>query len=192
MKTPVCCHSGKSGHALPRGRVLFSRRRIVRRVRELAEQVNVCYGQAELTVVGVMTGALPLMADLIGLLAPHVRVEVLQARSYRGTARRGGRLKLIHNLPDSFRGRHVLVVDEVLESGQTLSAIVAEVRRRKPASVRSLVLLHKQVSGLEGAAIRKRCRTEFVGFDCEDVFLVGYGLDCDGRFRNLPDIAALE
>lgn len=176
----------------PRGRVMFTHRRIARRVRELAEQVNARYGQADLTVVGVMTGALPLMADLIGLLGSHVRVEVLQARSYRGTARRPGRLELIHNLPASFRGRHVLVVDEVLESGQTLSGIVEEVRRRKPASVRSLVLLHKHRQGVEPQALRKRCRTEFVGFDCEDVFLVGYGLDCDGRFRNMPDIVALE
>jgi hypoxanthine phosphoribosyltransferase len=161
-------------------------------VRELAEQVNACYGDAELTVVGVMAGALPLVADLMGLLAPHVRVEVIQARSYRGTSRRAGRLELIHNLPASFRGRHVLVVDEVLESGQTLSAIVEEVRRRKPASVRSLVLLHKHRRDVEPAALRKRCRTEFVGFDCQDIFLVGYGLDCDGRCRNMPDIVALE
>jgi hypoxanthine phosphoribosyltransferase len=139
-----------------------------------------------LTVVGVLTGSIVLVSDLIRRLDGHVRVSMVWASSYRGTATSPGRLELrLDALPDLV-GHDVLLVDDIFDTGRTLEALVVELRRRGATRVRSLVLLRK--AGRAEVDIEP----DFVGFDIPDVFVVGYGLDFDGAWRHLPHLAALD
>jgi hypoxanthine phosphoribosyltransferase len=139
-----------------------------------------------LAVIGVLTGSLMVVADLIRRLEGPVRVSMVWASSYRGTATTPGRLDLRLDLLPDLTGQDVLVVDDIFDTGRTLEALVAELGRRGAARVRSLVLLRK--TGRSEVAIEP----DFVGFDIPDVFVVGYGLDFDGAWRHLSHVAALE
>jgi len=139
-----------------------------------------------LVVVGVLTGSLLIVADLIRRLSGPVRVSMVWASSYRGTATAPGALEVRLDLLPDLAGQDVLVVDDIFDTGRTLEAILGELRRRGAGRVRSLVLLRK----------RGRAETDlvpdFVGFDIPDVFVVGYGLDFDGAYRHLDHVAALD
>lgn len=166
--------------------VLLTEEQIRDGVERLAEEVRAHYGGEPLTVVSVLTGSLVLTADLIRRLEMPLRVAVVQSRSYRGTATTPGELSIATDgLPD-LRGRHVLVVDDIFDTGHTLEALADELNRRGPASLRSAVLLRKegrqQVSSVP----------DHVAFTIPDRFVVGYGLDYDDLHRNLPYIAALD
>jgi hypoxanthine phosphoribosyltransferase len=143
-------------------------------------------GTGPLTVIGVLTGSLMVVADLIRRLDGPVRVSMVWASSYRGTDTTPGRLDLNLDLLPDLGGQDVLVVDDIFDTGRTLEALVAELGRRGAARVRSLVLLRKL--GRSEVAIEP----DFVGFDIPDVFVVGYGLDFDGAWRHLSHVAALE
>ncbi|HUT57465.1 MAG TPA: phosphoribosyltransferase family protein [Phycisphaerae bacterium] len=168
-------------------RVVVSRRRIARRVAELGRQIaRSCDGQ-ELTIVAVLSGAMVFLSDLIRRLPLPVSIQTVFVRSYRGRSCRSGvaRLHLPVNL--CVRRKHVLVVDDILDSGRTLRAILAKVAAGRPASLRSCVLLRKACANAPG-----RPPVQFVGFDIGDEFVVGYGLDFDDRYRNLPDVCVLK
>ena len=154
----------------------------------LARDVRQAYGDSPLTVVGVLTGSVVVVSDLIRRLDGPVRLSMVWASSYRGTATRPGRLDLRLDLLPDLSGQHVLLVDDIFDSGRTLDAILADLRdpSRGAASVRSLVLLRK-VGRAEVAV-----EPDFVGFDIPDLFVVGYGLDYDGAWRHLPYLATLE
>jgi hypoxanthine phosphoribosyltransferase len=139
-----------------------------------------------LTIVGVLTGSIVVVSDLIRRLEGPIRLGMVWASSYRGTATRPGRLEMrLDQLPD-LSGQDVLVVDDIFDSGRTLEALLAELRGRGAARVRSLVLLRKQ--GRSEVTITP----DFVGFEIPDLFVVGYGLDFDGGWRHLPHIAVLD
>jgi len=152
----------------------------------LARDVRQAYGDCPLTVVGVLTGSVVVVSDLIRRLEGPVRLSMVWASSYRGTATRSGRLDLRLDLLPDLTGQHVLLVDDIFDSGRTMEAILADLRGRGAASVRSLVLLRKQ--GRAEVAIEP----DFVGFDIPDLFVVGYGLDYDGAWRHLPHVAVLD
>jgi hypoxanthine phosphoribosyltransferase len=152
----------------------------------LAGEIVEHYGGRPLTVVGVLTGSMVLVADLIRRLDMPLRVGVIQARSYRGSATSPGPLAIdCSTLPD-IRGRDVLLVDDIFDTGQTLSALVDQVARLEPRSLRSAVLLLKQ------GRQRVSLRPDHVAFEIPDVFVVGYGLDHHDAFRHLPYVAVLE
>lgn len=167
-------------------RILLTAEQLSEGIDRLARDVRRTYGDGPLTIVGVLTGSVVVVSDLIRRLSGPVRLSMVWASSYRGTATRAGRLDLRLDLLPDLTGQDVLLVDDIFDSGRTLDAILAELRSRGAASVRSLVLL------------RKRGRTEvavepdFVGFDIPDLFVVGYGLDHDGCWRHLPHLAALD
>jgi len=155
-------------------------------IERLARDVRQAYGNAPLTIVGVLTGSVVVVSDLIRRLEGAVRLSMVWASSYRGPATRAGRLDLRLDLLPDLTGQHVLLVDDIFDSGRTLEAIVTDLRGRGAASVRSLVLLRK--TGRAEVTIQP----DFVGFDIPDLFVVGYGLDYDGAWRHLPHVAALE
>ena len=165
------------------GPVLVSRRRLARRVAQLGRQIARCYAGRELTVVAVMTGSLLFLADLIRRLDLPVRLVLVRVRSYQGptTCPRPVR---VSRLADELAGKHVLVVDDILDCGATLSGLLSRIARRRPASVRTCVLLRKR---REGQGITP----DFVGFEIDDAFVIGYGLDYDNLYRNLPDVHEL-
>lgn len=167
-------------------RTLIETNRLAERVTQLAGEVRQHHGSAPLTVLGVMTGSLVLLADLIRQLEMPLRVGVLQARSYRGTQTVAGDLRLSIDMLPEIAGMDVIVVDDIFDTGNTLSGVVESLRPLAPRSIRTLVLLSKtdrhQVSW----------RPDFVGFEIPNEFVVGYGLDYQDLYRNLPYVAALE
>ena len=174
------------GPQLPAGaRSLYGPDEIRRVVDRLGRDLRKEYGQQEVTVVIALKGALVFAADLIRRLDMPVELRTVTARSYHGDARRPGELDLgLADLGD-LSGRHVLVVDDILDTGNTLSQLVAAMSERGPASVKSAVMLDKP------SRREVPVEADFVGLTIDDLFVVGYGLDFDGLYRNLPYIAAL-
>lgn len=154
-------------------------------VHRMAAEIRDCYGAEPLTIIGIMTGSVVLLADLIRLLDMPLRVGVVQASSYRGGTT-SGRLTINAEMMPDIRARDVLLVDDIFDTGQTLCEMVALIRRLEPVSVRTAVLLRKL--GRQEVNLAP----DFVGFEIPDEFVVGYGLDYQDEYRNLPFVAALE
>ena len=169
-------------------RVLVSSAAIAGRVAELARQVGQDYAHADgqLTVVPVMTGSLLFAADFVRALPQRrLRLQLTTVSSYGGknTATQGS--TLAGSLPKHLEGHHVLILDDILDSGGTLRLLRSEFESRGAASVRACVLLRKRIP----SAMSTPC--EYVGFDIDDEFVVGYGLDYDDLYRNLPFVGTL-
>jgi hypoxanthine phosphoribosyltransferase len=167
-------------------RCLIAEDEIARRVEELASRISADYAGRPLTLVGVLTGSLVFLADLMRRIdVPH-QISLLQASSYRGTATSPEQLRLNLDLLPPLVGRDVLLVDDILDTGQTLSALVEEMRLRDAATVQTAVLLWKKDRTTAPIV------PEYVGFEIPDQFVVGYGLDYNGDYRHLPFVGVIE
>lgn len=164
--------------------VLLTERQIRRRVRELAEELTRHYAGKDLLVVPLLTGTLMFLADLLRHLTLPLRLDFLGVSSY-GTGTVPGRLVLTKELRLEARGRHVLLVDDILDTGRTLAEVQARMAALGPQSLRTCVLLDKP------ARRREPVQADYVGFVIPDLFVVGYGLDFAERYRNLPFIGVL-
>ncbi|HHH75699.1 MAG TPA: hypoxanthine phosphoribosyltransferase [Phycisphaerae bacterium] len=168
-------------------RILVSAGEIEARVLDIARQLTDEYGQRELTIVPVLTGSLIFLADLVRQLPIKMRIDVMSVTSYPGKSTRS-QGPVISFVPSvDFSGRDVLILDDILDSGQTLKAIIDYVAGQSPASIRSCVLLEKARPD-----VPDRLRADYVGFSLPDEFVVGYGLDYNHLYRNLPDICVLD
>jgi len=175
-------------------RILIARDRIAARVRELGQQIasdlraqagnDVARG--EIVLIPVLTGAIVFIADLIRELPVQLSLGLVAVSSYPGKSIETKGASLRSELPPDLAGRHVLIVDDILDSGSTLALIQGLIAERSPASVRTCVLLSKQVER------RVEVPVDYVGFEIPNEFVIGYGLDYDGHYRNLPDIAVLK
>ncbi len=170
-------------------RILIDRTRIATRVAEMGTQIasdlELTTGADRLVVVPVLTGALVFTADLVRTMPMRLRLELIEASSYPGRATTSQGVTLGSGPTDSLSGAHVLIVDDIFDSGRTLAAVRDLVAATNPASVRTAVLLRKEVERAVDMT------PDYVGFDVPDAFVVGYGLDYDGWYRNLPNIAVL-
>lgn len=155
-------------------------------VRQLADQLKAIYGDRPLTIVAILTGSLVLLADLIRHLEMPLRVALIQATRYRTPDESGGNPDAHAALLPKLKGRDVLVIDDIFDTGHTLVEMLAQILEYEPASLRSAVLMRK--IGRSEVAIHP----DIVMFEIPDEFVVGYGLDYEDRFRNLPYVAALE
>ena len=166
-------------------RILFDEATILRRLDEIAAQISNDYRDRELTVIAVLNGSLVFMSDLMRRIPLPLRLDCLSVASYHGRAEttREVIFKQVA-LPDVV-DRHILILDDILDSGYTLAAIREKLETAKPRSIRACVLLQKK---------KERARpvdADYVGFEIEDEFVVGYGLDFMERYRNLPCIGVL-
>ena len=177
-------HCGKSQQGSMQLHRLVNEEQIQSRVAELAGQISCDYEGRELTIIAVMKGAIFFLVDLLRCLRMPVRLEVVHVASYAGTAS-SGTVHVLSEISVDIRGRHVLVVDDILDSGLTLSFVVREIQRHSPASVQTCVLLRKQVQRSIPVD------ADYCGFDIDGEFVVGYGLDYNDLYRNLPYIAEL-
>ena len=172
------------------GNVLITRARIADRVRELGQQIAADLAgvgeDEEIVLVPILTGSIIFVADLMRELPHKIRISLAMVSSYPGASVASTGAKLIGNLPEDLTNRHVLIVDDILDSGQTIRLIRAQIMARKPRSLRVCVLLRKETP----AAMAVPC--DYVGFDIPDEFVVGYGLDYDNFYRNLPEIGTLK
>ena len=155
------------------------------RVREMGAEISRDYRGRAVHVVAVLKGSMMIVADLLRALTVPVSVDFIAVSSYGPEARTSGAVRLIKDLDESIAGRHVLVVEDVIDTGLTLNYILGVLRRRQPASLEVATLLDKPAHRLVDLPIR------YIGFTLPDCFVVGYGLDFRERFRNLPFIAEL-
>jgi hypoxanthine phosphoribosyltransferase len=165
--------------------VLITAERIGERVRELAQQITHDYRDRPVTIVGVMTGSLVFLADLVRQLDLPLKIGLLQASSYRGQCTSPGELQVGPDLLPDVRNRHVLLLDDILDTGRTLTHLVGHLNRLGASSVRVAVLMRK-LERQEMTLVPDYC-----GFDIPNKFVVGYGLDYNDEYRHLPYVAVL-
>lgn len=165
--------------------VLISAQQIRDRVDELGAEIATDFAGKRLTVVGVLTGCLVFLADLIRRLNHPLQVALIEASSYRGAATTPGELVINDGLLTELAGRDILLLDDILDTGRTISRLVDHLATKGPASVKTCVLLRKL--GRQEVAFEP----DYVGFPIPDKFVVGYGLDFNDEYRHLPFIAEL-
>lgn len=165
-------------------RVLIPARRIQTRVRALAREIQRDHRDADLVVIPLLSGTVVFVADLIRHLDLPLRLDFMGVSSYRD-ATRPGALRFTKELRLDVRGRDVLLVDDILDTGRTLEVVTRKIARLRPQRLRTCVLLEKQIP--RATAIRP----DYVGFRIPDVFVIGYGLDYAERYRNLPYLGVL-
>ncbi len=168
------------------GEVLVSSARLQARIGELAVQISEDYRNRDLLVVGVLKGAVFFIADLVRELDIPCELDFMAVSSYGSAAHSSGVVRILKDLDSPIVGRDVLVVEDIIDSGLTLSYLLRNLASRDPASLEVCSLLTKP------GHRRRGLDTRYVGFDLEDVFVVGYGLDHAERFRHLPYIAVLD
>ncbi len=165
--------------------VLITEAQIRVRVDELATEIRGAFAGKPVTVVGVLTGSMIFLADLIRRLDLPLQIGLIAASSYRGTATSPGNLVIRDELLPDLRGRHILLLDDILDTGQTVSRIVDHLKTKGTTSVRTCVLVRKvgrQIVPFE---------PDYCGFTIPDRFVIGYGLDFNDEYRHLPFIGVL-
>jgi hypoxanthine phosphoribosyltransferase len=166
-------------------RVLLTEGQIRARVEELAAQIEADYEGLDLVMVGVLKGAVMVMADLSRALRRHVDTDWMAVSSYGSGTKSSGVVRILKDLDRDITGQHVLIVEDIVDSGLTLSWLVANLGSRGPASVEVCTLLRKP------DAMKVDLKLRYVGFDIPNEFVVGYGLDFAERYRNLRDVGTL-
>lgn len=171
-------------------RILLARDQIASRIEELgaeiARDLDDLNDDSEIVLVPILTGAIIFVADLIRHLPQKIRIGVVAASAYPGATTESKGAQLASALPADLEDSHVVIIDDILDSGNTIRLVRSEVEKRHPRSVRTCVLLRKNIP----SALATPC--EYVGFDIPDEFVVGCGLDYDNYYRNLPDICVLK
>jgi hypoxanthine phosphoribosyltransferase len=166
------------------GEILVSEERLQRRIVELAAEISADYAGREILVVGVLKGALLFISDLIRRLSVPCTMDFMAVSSYGSSTHSSGVVRILKDLDAPIAGRHVLVVEDVVDSGLTLAYLMKNLRSREPASLELCTLMVKP------AGRRLAIDMRYVGFEMPDTFVVGYGLDFDEHYRQLPYIAA--
>ncbi len=166
--------------------ILYTTEAIQQRVQELGAEISRDYAGEDIILVGVLKGVLFFMADLLRAITIPVEVDFMAVSSYSQESREKGVVRLVKDLEISIAGRHVLFIEDVVDTGLTLTYLLRNLRSREPASLQVCTLFNKPTHRLMSIPIRYR------GFDLPDLFVVGYGLDHRERYRNLPFVGVLK
>lgn len=173
-----------SGRALRR--VAFNEATIAGRVAELGEDITRAYPDGDLLVLGLLKGSFIFLSDLVRHIIRPLQVDFLVASSYGDGTVSSGTVRLLYDPETTLEGKHILLVEDIVDSGRTLNRLMKLLEARQPRSLEICALLHKRI------AEELEHDTKFIGFDAPDEFLVGYGLDHAEDFRHLPYIASLQ
>jgi hypoxanthine phosphoribosyltransferase len=165
--------------------VLITREMLDTRITELAAEIDADYAGRELILIGVLKGAVMVMADLARAIHLPVSMDWMAISSYGSGTTSSGVVRILKDLDADIGGKHVLVVEDIVDSGLTLSYLVNNLQSRDPASVEVCVLLRKR------AAAQMPVKVAYTGFEIDDKFVIGYGLDYAERYRNLPFVGTL-
>jgi hypoxanthine phosphoribosyltransferase len=165
---------------------VISSEQIRKRVREMARDISGAYPGEEPVFIGVLKGAAFFLADLVRQLSIPCRIDFIQAASYGAGTTSSGEVRLTRDAALEIAGEHVVLVEDIVDSGLTLKRTLERIERKRPASLRVCALIDKRERRTE------EVKVDFSGFRVEQGFLVGYGLDCNERYRNLPDIYTLD
>lgn len=163
----------------------ISAKRLQDRVRALGRAIRADYKGRDLVLVGILKGSFIFMADLARSINLPLTCDFMRVSSYGSGTMSSGRIQMEFDLSHPIRGKHVLLVEDIVDTGWTLDHVMRELRRKKPSSLRLAALLHKP------DRTRVTVPIDYLGFRIPDRFVVGYGLDFDGRYRNLPHVAVL-
>jgi len=191
MRTTAAPKLGRSRTSVPPGwrseveRVLITDAQLARRIRALAREIERDYRGRELVVIALLNGTVLFLADLIRHLSLPLRLDFMGVSSY-GAGTESGELVFTKELRLDVRGREVLLVDDILDTGRTLSRVLPKLRALKPRRLKVCVLFDKPARRVE------RVAADYVGFEIPDVFVVGYGLDYAEKYRNLPFVGVLK
>jgi hypoxanthine phosphoribosyltransferase len=165
--------------------IMISRKEIESRIHDIARQINMEYKDKNPIFIGVLNGAFLFMADLFRNIETPCELSFIRIASYSGTASTG-KMKNIVGLSGNLTGRHVIIVEDIVDTGETMTYLMNELMQHQPASIKLATLLFKP------AALKKPVKVDYAGFEIAPAFVVGYGLDYDGYGRNLQDIYVLK
>jgi hypoxanthine phosphoribosyltransferase len=166
-------------------KVLITEEQIAARLREMATEIDADYEGRELLLVGVLKGAVMVMADLARALSSPVTMDWMAVSSYGSGTKSSGVVRILKDLDKDIMGQHVLIVEDIIDSGLTLSWLMSNLGSRGPASVEVCTLLRKPEAAQVDVPVR------YVGFDIPNEFVIGYGLDYAQRYRNVPFVGTL-
>ncbi len=166
-------------------KVLIAEDRLQEKIRELAGKIDADYAGKELLIVGVLKGAVMVMADLARALHLPVAMDWMAVSSYGSGTKSSGVVRILKDLDTDISGRHVLIVEDIVDSGLTLSWLVSNLQSREPASLEICALLRKP------EAVKTEIDVKYIGFDIPNEFVIGYGLDYAEKYRNLPFVGTL-
>lgn len=167
-------------------RIVYQEDVIAERVRELGAQITASYPDGELLVLGLLKGSFIFLSDLVRSIRRPLHVDFLVAASYGDAMVSSGNVRLVYDPETVLEGKHILLVEDVVDSGRTLNHLMQLLSARRPRSLEICAFLHKHI------AEHLKYSARFVGFDAPNEFLVGYGLDHAENFRHLPYIASLK
>jgi hypoxanthine phosphoribosyltransferase len=168
------------------GRPIVTQEQMRMRIRELGRQITVDYANKDLILVGVLKGAYAFYADLARAIRIPMRVDFLVVTSYSGKPKSSGKIKMVTDLTEDIAGRDVLLVEDIVDSGLTAQYLVSTLLKRKPKSIKICSLLSKPERREKNVSI------DYVGFEIPNKYVVGYGLDYQQKYRNLPYLAVLD
>lgn len=172
------------GRALKR--VVHDEQEIARKVKEMGAEITLAYPDGDLLVLGLLKGSFIFLSDLVRQITRPLQVDFLVASSYGDNTFSSGSVRLLYDPETELGGKHILLVEDIVDTGRTLSRLMDVLKARNPRSLEICALLHKHI------ATELKYPTKFVGFDAPDEFLVGYGLDHAENFRHIPYIASLQ
>ena len=167
-------------------RIVYDERQIAARVKELGGQITAGYPDGDLLVLGLLKGSFIFLSDLVRQIRRPLQVDFLVAASYGDNTFSSGNVRLLYDPETELGGKHILLVEDIVDTGRTLNRLMDLLKARNPRSLEICALLHKHV------AQELKYPTKFVGFDAPNEFLVGYGLDHAENFRHIPYIASLQ
>ena len=168
-------------------RVLLTEEEVDRRIGEIAEQISKDYAGQEVHLICILKGGVFFTCELAKRLTVPVTMDFMSVSSYGGGTESSGIVKLVKDLDESLEGKNVLIVEDIIDSGRTLAYLIDVLNQRKPAEIRLCTLLDKPER-----RVKKQVKVDYVCFTIRDEFVVGYGLDYDQKYRNLPYIGVVE
>ena len=167
-------------------KVLIEEEKLQKRIKELAEQITNNYKEKELTLICILKGSTFFTVDLAKNIKNDLKIEFIQVSSYGTSTVSSGNIELKLDLKESIEGKDVLIVEDIIDTGRTLSYLIEHLKGRKPNTLKLCTLLDKPERR------KYDVKVDYVGFEIPDEFVVGYGLDCNEHYRNLPYIGYIE
>lgn len=167
--------------------IIFSESQIKEKVRELGSEITNDYFDKSPIIVGILKGTVTFLADLIRSIDLQLSIDFIEVSSYGSEMKSSGVVRILHDIKTSIEGRDVLLVDDIVDTGLTLAYLMESCSTRRPRSLKVCTLLDKK----EARKPEIELKIDYVGFEVPNRFLVGYGLDYDEKYRNLPFIAAI-
>lgn len=161
---------------------LITRDQLKERIEEMGREISADYAGEDITLVGILKGSIPFLSDLMREITVPVQIDFLELSSYDGGLQSTGAVRLVKDMRHNIQGKHVIIVEDIVDTGLTMSYLLENLATRRPASVKVCTLLHKP------ARAQVEVPLDYVGFEIPDRFVIGYGLDYENRLRNLPFI----